>query len=435
MPNLNPTPDAMLANAIEETSGPTVLDVGAVADGNLLKRDGATVVGTPTAPPSAHTHVEADITDLTHVTPGGPGTDTTAIHDDTAAEISAVALKAAPVSADLLLIEDSAAANAKKRVTVGSLPASGGGLADVYFGAGTDGVVTIAVNTSLTRDMCYSTLTVNGGQTLTLDGNKIKASVKVDNNGTISVKGDPGDAGQNGADANPPAGGAGGGTLLFGQTFGGTGAGGIGGLGGDSGGAGGGGGFGEGQVGPGSDGAAGGAGGAGAGGAGGAAGIETPVAVETLQHEFGVIRTVVGLHVQMALEGGSGGGGGGGGDSSGGGPNDGGAGGGGGSGAGICGIYAKDLDNTGSIISADGGAGGAGGNGEGGGDGGGGGGGGGGGLVYLVYETLTSIGAVTRSGGAAGAGGTGVANGLLGGVGVVGALVQIDLMADTVVVS
>ena len=56
------------------------------------------------------------------------GADGSAIHDDTAGEIAAVAVKATPIAADLLLIEDSAAANAKKRITVGSLPAGGGAL-------------------------------------------------------------------------------------------------------------------------------------------------------------------------------------------------------------------------------------------------------------------------------------------------------------------
>lgn len=52
-----------------------------------------------------------------------PGaTDGAAIHDDTAAEISAVTEKTAPVAADLILIEDSAAANAKKRVQLGNVP-------------------------------------------------------------------------------------------------------------------------------------------------------------------------------------------------------------------------------------------------------------------------------------------------------------------------
>ena len=53
---------------------------------------------------------------------GGPGSDTTAIHDDTASEISVVAAKGVPTSADFILIEDAAAANAKKRITIGDLP-------------------------------------------------------------------------------------------------------------------------------------------------------------------------------------------------------------------------------------------------------------------------------------------------------------------------
>lgn len=50
------------------------------------------------------------------------GNDADAIHDNVAAEISAVTEKTIPVGADLLLIEDSAASNAKKRVQVGNLP-------------------------------------------------------------------------------------------------------------------------------------------------------------------------------------------------------------------------------------------------------------------------------------------------------------------------
>jgi hypothetical protein len=65
----------------------------------------------------------ADVTSAnTCDTPGGPGTDTTAIHDDTSGEISAITEKASPVSADLLIIEDSESSNAKKRVQIGNLP-------------------------------------------------------------------------------------------------------------------------------------------------------------------------------------------------------------------------------------------------------------------------------------------------------------------------
>ena len=57
---------------------------------------------------------------------GGPGSDTTAVHDNVAGEIAAITEKTAPASADLLLIEDSAASNAKKKVQIGNLPSSGG---------------------------------------------------------------------------------------------------------------------------------------------------------------------------------------------------------------------------------------------------------------------------------------------------------------------
>jgi len=63
----------------------------------------------------------------TGITPlgGGPGSDTTAIHDDVAGEIAAVAEKVSPAGADVVLIEDSAAGNAKKRVSMTNLPLTG----------------------------------------------------------------------------------------------------------------------------------------------------------------------------------------------------------------------------------------------------------------------------------------------------------------------
>lgn len=93
---------------------------------------------------------------------GGPGTDTTAIHDDTAGEISLITEKTAPVAADLIIIEDSAAANVKKRVqltnaTIAPLRlAAGSAAAPTYsFSTGTDrgwydngGDITCSVNGS-----------------------------------------------------------------------------------------------------------------------------------------------------------------------------------------------------------------------------------------------------------------------------------------------
>jgi len=58
------------------------------------------------------------------ITSSGPSssTDTDAIHDNVAGEIAAISEKASPVSADLVVIEDSADSNNKKRVQVGNLP-------------------------------------------------------------------------------------------------------------------------------------------------------------------------------------------------------------------------------------------------------------------------------------------------------------------------
>lgn len=64
---------------------------------------------------------------------GGSGNDPDAIHDNVAGEISAITSKPVPVNADILIIEDSAAGDAKKKVTIGSLP-----------GGGTTGVVDFA---------------------------------------------------------------------------------------------------------------------------------------------------------------------------------------------------------------------------------------------------------------------------------------------------
>lgn len=54
--------------------------------------------------------------------PGIPGIDSTAIHDNIAAEISAIAEKVTPIAADKLVAEDSAAGDAKVMIQIGNLP-------------------------------------------------------------------------------------------------------------------------------------------------------------------------------------------------------------------------------------------------------------------------------------------------------------------------
>lgn len=86
--------------------------------------------------------VEAQITDLDH-------TDDTAIHDNVSGEISAVTEKTTPVVADLVLIEDSAASNAKKRVQLSNL-----GIAiDPQVRAATQDLTGSTISTTATVEM------------------------------------------------------------------------------------------------------------------------------------------------------------------------------------------------------------------------------------------------------------------------------------------
>lgn len=98
------------------TGAPTV---GTFAVGDyVVAQDGAIYVCTVAGTPGTWASV-------------GAGADVDAIHDNVAGEIALVAEKVTPVSADLVLIEDSAASNAKKRVQVGNLPGGASALNDL----------------------------------------------------------------------------------------------------------------------------------------------------------------------------------------------------------------------------------------------------------------------------------------------------------------
>ena len=56
----------------------------------------------------------------------GGGTDADAVHVNVPSEISGITSKATPTSSDLLIIEDVADGNNKKKITIGDLPSSGG---------------------------------------------------------------------------------------------------------------------------------------------------------------------------------------------------------------------------------------------------------------------------------------------------------------------
>jgi len=253
------------------------------------------------------------------------------------------------------------------------------------FGDGSDGDVVIAVNTTLTRDMSYNNLTINGGVTLSTAGFVIRVRGTLLNNGTIGCSGG---AGGNGVGFPLGTGGVAGvapySYVTTKDYVNHPGKGGVGGS----------------VAADGANNAAGGVGGtprvdfyfmphhlqAGCGGGGGGSHGLVPAAGQG------------GDFVGSGSSGGAGGAGlGAGGDQLGGG--------GGGAGGGVILIYAFVINNVGSILAV----GGAGGNGINGGGGNfsGNGGGGGGGTIIILYRTATLLGTRTVTGGAAGVGGNG----------------------------
>lgn len=248
------------------------------------------------------------------------------------------------------------------------------------FGDGSDGSVAISSNTTLSRDMYYSNLTVNSGYTLNTNGWKIYVKGTLSGSGIIAnnangVTGAPGNSvgiGQNGA-----AGGAGGaildGTGSAGSTPSTTiGYGGLGGSGGAS------------------------------GGAGGGTGNQTYIPERIVRHDH---------IINMAYKaGGQGGGGGGGANGSA--LEAGSAGGQGGGGGGVVFIAAKTINFSGPFEAI----GGVGANGASNDNGtGGGGGGGGGGFIYIVALDIIQLASALNIIG--GSGGTGSASGTQGSAG------------------
>lgn len=112
---------------------------------------------------------------------GGAGSDTTAIHSDTASEISAITEKLLPVSSDFVLIEDSADSNNKKRVQVGNL------ISSLPFATITDPAVNAAVSTAIVdvNQGVIITLTTSGNaQTIQTPTSATEKTFIVANNDT-----------------------------------------------------------------------------------------------------------------------------------------------------------------------------------------------------------------------------------------------------------
>ncbi len=124
--------DADAAAARATLGALAATDIDTLAELNTILTD-ATLIDTGDARLSdARTPTGAASGDLngTYPSPGvNNGADATAIHDNEAGEILAVALKAVPVGADLVLIEDTEASNVKKRTTAQAIADLAGGTA------------------------------------------------------------------------------------------------------------------------------------------------------------------------------------------------------------------------------------------------------------------------------------------------------------------
>ena len=328
--------------------------------------------------------------------------------------------------------------NSGEFLTTDGSAASWTSVNDEIFGNGADGNVTISVDTTLSSDMYYDTLTINSGKVLTTAGYRIYCKTALVNNGTISWNGNNGTAGGNASGRTGGTAGTGGAALASTNIYGGVAGvgGGAGGNGkrysvdgavaGDAGAAGSNGNSVTSAVGnTGEVGRTGGSGrnGSGGGGAGGVAGARTLSKVQPNQVNIALqFHEIIGTGVNyLTCSGGSGGSGGGGGGGivnvGAGNPDSGAGGGGGGSGSngGNIIIAAKAMSGSGTIT-ANGGNGGNGGNGSdcvpdgvklaGGGGGGAGGTGGAGGCVILIYKTKTGN-TVSVTPGSGGTGGTG----------------------------
>lgn len=292
------------------------------------------------------------------------------------------------------------------------------------FGDGSDGDVTISVNTTLTADMFYNNLTINTGVVLNADGYRIfvKGTLTTTGTGKITNNGSNGGVGGNGGNGANPGSAGSAGTAANGNSISRSSASGAGRAGGSGN-----------AVTPadapagtaavkaiGVAGVAGGIGGTGGGGAGGGNPGSGGAITST---PFNEIRNIMAAYflmdnqsspTSMGVSGGTGGGGGGTSGNDGTGTSGAGGGGGGGGGAGgVLSIFARVIVHAGifEVKGGNGGNGGTGGNGVGGtstgGGGGGGGGGGSGGCIILVYSKKTGAGTNSMAGGSAGTGGAG----------------------------
>lgn len=109
------------------------------------------------------------------VSSGGAGTDSNAIHSNVAGEIFNISEKTTPIAADILLIEDSASSNIKKKVQIGNLPSSGS-LDDIFTST-----TQVTVNNTVVETTLFS-FTLLGGSLSTNRLLQMRSMIAVESN-------------------------------------------------------------------------------------------------------------------------------------------------------------------------------------------------------------------------------------------------------------
>lgn len=101
----------------------TASNTGAASDADVFKQKTGVDLEFRRLTAGTNVTITENADDIVITSTGG--TDNDAIHDNVAGEIAALTEKVSPASADLLIIEDSADSNNKKKVQIGNLPGGG----------------------------------------------------------------------------------------------------------------------------------------------------------------------------------------------------------------------------------------------------------------------------------------------------------------------
>lgn len=180
--NTHPQIDTHIAN----TSNPhtvTATQVGKdTAQWNADKIQGVTVDDTDIANGKVLAY-NSTSGNLEYESGAGGTTDADAVHVNVAAEISGITEKVTPASADLLIIEDSADSNNKKKVQIGNLPSSGGGSGDVVGPASATDNALARFDTTTGKLIQNSKITADDNGYMTL-GDGSSNSIGITLNGT-----------------------------------------------------------------------------------------------------------------------------------------------------------------------------------------------------------------------------------------------------------